>query len=90
MANTTNMYIICVPQYPKLSIYIRFNKVTKYIIKSGIISNKGSELLYDIVVFKDQKKDRLLIFVIVARYLLKGKEGLLLFLVICSKVYHNS
>ena len=53
MANTIDMYIIYVLQYPKLSIYIRFNKATKYIIKSGIISNKGSELLYDTVVFKD-------------------------------------
>ena len=90
MTNTTDTYIICVPQYLKLNIYIRFNKATKYIIKNGIISNKGSELPYNTVVFKDQEKDHSLIFATVARYLLKGKESLLLLLVVCSKVCHNS
>ena len=84
------MYIIYVLRYLKLSIYIRFNKAIRYIIKNGIINNKGSKLLYNTVIFKDLKKDRLLIFITVTKYLLKGKEGLLLLLIMCSKVYHNN
>jgi hypothetical protein len=69
---------------------MRFNKAIEYIISRSVISNNSSELLYNTIVLKDREKDLLLVFATVARHLLKGKEGLLLLLVICSEVCHNS
>ena len=45
--------------------------------------------MYNTVILKDRKKDRELVFFTIARHLLKSKKGLLLLLVVQSKVGIN-
>ena len=62
------------------------DKPTKDVVSRGIISNNSPKLLYDAVIFKNWKKNRELVFSIIARDLFKGKKGFLLHLVVYSEV----
>jgi len=65
------------------------DKTIKNVIWGGIISNNNFKLSYNVVILKDRKKNRKLVFFIMARHLLKDKIGLLLLLIVRSKVYTN-
>jgi hypothetical protein len=63
-----------------------FNRTIKDVIWDSVISYNSSKFLHDTVILKDRKKNRELVFSVMARYFLKSKKGLLLFLIVRDKV----
>jgi hypothetical protein len=63
-----------------------FNRTIKNVIWGSVVNYNSFKFLHDAVILKDRKKNRELIFSAMARYLLKSKKGLLIFLIVRDKV----
>ena len=77
MANATDLLILYLPLSIFLFKHIVLNKLTKRVVQASVISNNSPKLLYNAIIFKDQKKDIKLVLSTMASYYMKGKEGLL-------------
>jgi hypothetical protein len=66
--------------------YIGLDKPTKDVVWGSIISYNSPKLAYNIIIFKDRKKDKELVFFIIARYFLESKKNFLLLLVVRNKI----
>jgi hypothetical protein len=63
-----------------------FNRTTKDVIWDSVINYNSFKLMHDTVIPKDREKNKELIFFVIARHLSKSKKGLLLFLIVRSKI----
>jgi hypothetical protein len=79
MTNTIDPPGVCLLLLVFLVSHIGLDKPIKDIIWGRVISYNSPKLAYDTVILKDRKKDKELVFSIIAGDLLEGKKGLLFF-----------
>ena len=86
MATATDSPMLCFPLPVFFHKHVTFNNLTKCVVWTSIISNNSPELLYDVVILKDWKKDIKLVLTTMASYRTKGKEGLLSLKEMCGVI----
>ena len=89
MANAMDTLMVYLPLDFVFHVQMSLNIPAKNVIQRGIISDNYSKLLYNVIIFKNWKKNRELVFSTIARHSLKGKKSLLPLIIVRSEVCTN-